>query len=232
MLGLWRKNGLVWGIVASVLVLGMAGCGGDARENETTPPPPTSTEAPSTATGANPSLNLSGPSLGVGVTGGATGETSLPGCSDPNDEECPAALQLPLDGEATVDGVHINYPARYFQARTDADAPEGVLIRIEPSARNKYDERAVFDVYWADSIEDATAALESPESADWQTETLHGVIAVSKDTTQDPPVTTVIGAMTTPDERVLVLKLTVNGKYGWDLWSRVYEDMLNSLQVE
>ena len=230
---LWNDR-RVWGVLLLVLaLLGLVACGGETKESQTASSAPTPTaETSNTEASGTPSLNLSGPSLGVGVGDDAQSDTPLPGCSDPDDEECPAALQLPLDGEAIAEGVHINYPARYFDARTGADAPEGTLILIEPSERNKYDERAVFEVYWADSIKEATAALESPESAEWHTETLHGVIAVSKDTAQDPPLTTVIGAMTTPDERVLVLKLTVNGKYGWDLWSRVYEDMLNSLQVE
>ena len=234
MSGMLRKNWRAGGAWLLVLVLGLAACGGNASQNDVATSVPTSETAATPHTEADnaASLNLSGPNLGAGTGEDAGAGAQLPGCSDPNDEECPAALQLPLDGEASADGVHIRYPARYFDARTGADAPEDTLIVIEPSERNKYDERAVFTVYWADSVEEATAALDAPESAEWQTETLHGVIAVSKDTTQDPPITTTIGAMTTPDGRVLAFKLTVNGKYGWDLWSRVYEDMLDSLRVE
>lgn len=230
---LWHDR-RVWGVLLLALaLLGLVSCGGKTQEEQTTSPTPTPTAETSDAEASgNPSLNLSGPNLGAAIGEAPQSDTQLPGCSDPDDEECPAALRLPLDGEATAESVHINYPARYFDARTGADAPDGTLILIEPSERNKYDERAVFEVYWADSIKEATATLESPESTEWQTETLHGVISVSKDTAQDPPLTTVIGAMTTPDERVLVFKLTVNGKYGWDLWSQVYADMLNSLRVE
>ena len=223
----WKK-GRLWVVMWVVLAVGLVACGADGSEDEAVPPSPTAEAAEN----GGASLNLSGPSLAVGTGGDAEDGTQLPGCSDPNDEECPAALQLPLDGEASAEGVHINYPARYFDARTGDDAPSGVLIVIEPSERNKYDERAVFEVYWASSVEEATSALDAPESAAWQTDTLQGVIAVSKDTTQDPPLTTTIGAMAAPDGRVVVLKLTTTGKYGWDLWSRVYEDMLNTLTVE
>lgn len=218
-----RRNWRLWSVALMVLALGLAACGGKSSETAKTP----------TAEGSGtPGLNLSGPGLNVGADASGGDDAKLPGCSDPNDEECPAALDLPLDGEASADGVHINYPARYFTAHSGEEAPDDVLIVIEPSERNKYDERAVFEVYWADSVEAATAALDAPARADWQTETLRGVIAVGKDTTQDPPVTTTIGAMTTTDGRVIVLKLTTTGKYGWDLWSRVYEDMLSSLRVE
>ncbi len=227
---LWKNRRLLWYVLLMVLVLGVTACSGKTENNEAPAAPATAqAEQPQNAEDA---LNLSGPSLGVGTEEDAADGAQLPGCSDPNDEECPAALQLTLDGEASADGVHINYPARYFDARTGADAPDDVLIAIEPSERNKYDERAVFEVYWAQSVEDAISVLDKPESATWQTDTLHGVIAVSKDATQDPPLTTTIGAMTTPDGRVLVLKLTTTGKYGWDLWSGVYEDMLGTLNVE
>ncbi len=219
----WKK-GYVWGVaLVTLLALSLAACG-----EKTTEPSETS---PAEGNGT-PTLNLSGPTLGFGEAAEDQAQPQLPGCSDPSDEECPAALRLTLDGEASADSVHINYPARYFVARSGADAPENVLIVIEPSERNKYDERAVFELYWADSVEAAVSALDSPESAQWQTDTLQGVIAVSKDTTQDPPVTTTIGAMRAPDGRVIVLKLTTTGKYGWDLWSRVYDDMLASLRVE
>ena len=52
-----------------------------------------------------------------------------------------------------------------------------------------------------------------------------------KDPTQDPPVNTTIGAFALPDGRAIVLKAITTGKYGWDLYTRLYEDMLNSLAV-
>ncbi len=228
-----RKNWTLWSVLLVVLVLGLTACGGDTAENgnEASAATP-EVSAPTSDAGENASPNLNGPSLTVGASGDAADGASLPGCSDPNDEECPAALQLTLDGDVSAEGVSLNYPARYFDARTGADTPDNVLIVIEPSERNKYDERAVFEVYWADSIEAATATLNAPESTEWQTETLHGVIAVSKDLAQDPPLTTTVGALSTAEGRVLVLKLTTTGKYGWDLWSRVYEDMLKTLRVE
>ena len=58
-----------------------------------------------------------------------------------------------------------------------------------------------------------------------------GTIGVVKDDTQDPPVNTTIGAFGTKDGRAIVLKLITTGQYGWDLYSQLYQDMLNTLTV-
>jgi hypothetical protein len=168
--------------------------------------------------------NLVIPSLPIQSPGGG-----LPGCSDPNDTECPAALSFDLDGEASSGGVTIRYPARYFDATTGGDP---VLIAIQPSEKYAFPEQASFQVYFADSIDQALAELQDPLMADWTAATgLSGKVGVVKDRAQDPPVNTVIGAFSLPDGRVIVLKLVATGKYGWDLFSQIYSQMLDTLTV-
>ena len=96
---------------------------------------------------------------------------------------------------------------------------------------NKFEERAVFEAYFAESVEAALSGLSEPEIADWTAAGLSGKIGVSRDQTQDPPVNTTIGAFALADGRAVVLKLTSTGKYGWDLWSQVYANMLETLTV-
>ncbi len=137
---------------------------------------------------------------------------------------------MDMDGEASVGGITVSYPTRYFTAATDEEGD--IPIEITPSENNRFAETATFQIYYADSVEAALAELTDPETADWQTDTFdEGTIGVVKDPTQDPPVNTTIGAFALPDGRAIVLKAITTGKYGWDLYTRLYEDMLNSLAV-
>lgn len=212
-------------IVLLLLALGLAACGDDGGDNDSngTDPTPESTEAASPALATGPDL-----AIGVGNDNGPT-ENSLPGCSDSDAEECPNPVVMDLDATVSSGGVSVSYPERYFNATTNED---GVLIEITPSENNKFDEEAVFEIYFADSIEDALAGLTDPDTAEWSNDTLAGTIGVTRDSTQDPPVNTTIGAFDLADGRTVVVKLQTTGQYGWDLWLRVYEDMLNMLAVE
>lgn len=219
------KRWAAWVAVLVVLVLALAACGGDedgASGSSSNQPSATP------AAGMGGGLAMNPPALGV-APGGAV--SSMPGCSDPNDDECPAALDLPLGGLASAGGVALNYPNTLFKATITSRAADGVLIRIEPSEANKYAELATFEVYFADSIDAALAVLTEPEVVEWAAPSLTGKVGVSRDQTSDPPVATTIGALSLADGRTVVLKATTTGKYGWDLWHRVYEGMLNSLQV-
>ena len=210
-----------WLAALGVVALSLTACGGESAEQETeTPPTATASANPLDAgglsldagTGLNPALNVSG----------------LPGCSDPNDEACPAPVQMDLDGEIAAGGISLRYPARYFNVTVG----EGeVPLTITPSENNKFEERAVFEAYFAESVEAALSGLSEPEIADWTAAGLSGKIGVSRDQTQDPPVNTTIGAFALADGRAVVLKLTSTGKYGWDLWSQVYANMLETLTV-
>lgn len=212
---------VTWTVIFALLVilaLGLAACGGDDDDTGRAAPEPT--EGPSGAFSPN------APSLSLGAD--LSGENALPGCSDADDEECPAALLMDLDGEVSAGGVTISYPARYFDALSGEQSPDA-LIQIVPSENNRYAEAAVFSVVLMDSPATALDILADPETAEWATDTLSGTIAVSKDATLDPPVNTTVGAFTSEDGRGVVFKLVTTGKYGWDLWSRVYEAMLQSL---
>jgi hypothetical protein len=210
-------------LLTGLLILALAACGGDNKDGKKTEATPTS------ETGGT-SLNLgSGSGLGIQPGGSTSPTSSLPGCSDPNDTECPVPLALDLDGEASAGGVTIHYPTRYFTATTN---PSGdILIEIAPSENNKFNEKATFQVFFAESVNAALAALTDPITAEWKTDTLNGTVGVMKDQTQDPPVNTTIGAFALGDGRTVVLKVVTTGKYGWDLYSQLYEGMLNSLVV-
>jgi hypothetical protein len=213
------------GICILLVMLVLAACGDENEEKNGA-----ETEATPTVS-ATLALDT-GADVGLG-SGGENGTGSqLPGCSDPNDDECPAPLVLDLDGTASAGGVTVQYPTRYFTAVTSDSASTGdVLIEIAPSENNRFAEKATFQIYFAESVEAALAELTDPISAEWQTETLSGTIGVVKDQTQEPPVNTSIGAFEVGDGRVIVLKAITTGKYGWDLHARLYEDMLNSLAV-
>jgi hypothetical protein len=217
-----RRLTWVWLLVGvTVLSLGLAACGG--KSNSSSTPEPSST--PQTSGAFNPG-NV-GPDLSVNLGGGS----GLPGCNDPNDTECPSPVIMTLDQTASVGGVSLRYPSRYFNAATN-DGPVGtILIEITPSDNNKYENKATFQVYFAKSIDEALAELKNPETGTWSNSTLSGTVGVVKDSTQNPQVNTTIGAFSLSDGRVIVLKAVTTGKYGWSLWSRVYEDMLNSLSV-
>jgi hypothetical protein len=212
-------------LLAALFFLALAACGGDNKDHhggndESTPTPESG--------GTVPNLNT-GPGLGIQAGGSTSGSSSLPGCSDPNDNECPVPLVLDLDGEASAGGVTIRYPTRYFAAATREDGD--ILIEITPSENNKFPEKATFQVYFAGSVDAALAGLVDPVTAEWTTDTLNGTIGVMKDQTLDPPVNTTIGAFLLGDGRTVVFEVITTGKYGWDLYARLYEDMLNTLLV-
>jgi hypothetical protein len=155
----------------------------------------------------------------------------LPGCEDVNSEECPAPLQMNLDGTIAEGGITISYPARYFNAASNVN---GVPIEITPSENNRYEDRAMFQVYFADSVDQALAELVDPTSKPWTADNLSstpGVIGVTKDQSQTPPVNTTIGAFPLPDNRVLVFRVVTTGEYGWPLYSEMYRAMLESITL-
>ncbi len=210
-----------WLAMLGIVALSLAACGGDSSERAAeTPPTATAPANPleggglslDAGTGLNPVVNVNG----------------LPGCSDPDDEACPAPVQMDLDGEIVAGGIGLRYPSRYFNVAVGEGA---VPLTITPSENNKFEERAVFEAYFAESVEAALASLSEPEIAEWTAAGLSGKIGVSRDQTQDPPVNTTIGAFALSDGRAVVLKLTSTGKYGWDLWSQVYANMLETLTV-
>ncbi|WP_119068476.1 hypothetical protein [Aggregatilinea lenta] len=222
--------------VIVVLALALAACGGDDDDTDTGTPP-SDTPAASVATEAasggldlnvGPDLNPGGSDLNAATNNG----TLLPGCSDPDTTDCPAPIQMQMDGSISAGGITVAFPVRYFNALTADENPEGVPIQIEPNDTYAFENGAVFQLYFAESAEQATSELTDPVSAPWTAQGLgDGVIAVERDEEQDPPVSTIIGAFPTGDERTVVLKLTVDGQYGWDLFTRVYEAMLNTLTV-
>ena len=216
---------LKWVVMAGViLALTVAACGGENDDNSNNDTTATETAAPNLSSG--PDL-ATGPDLAAGDAE-ATSENRLPGCSDPDSTDCPIPLDMDLDATASGGGVTVSYPDRYFDAAT---ADDGVLITITPSENNKYDERAEFEIYFADSVEDALAGLTDPITGDWSNDALDGTIGVVLDDTQDPPLNTSIGAFNLADGRTIVMKAITTGQYGWDLWSQVYEDILNTLVV-
>jgi hypothetical protein len=233
-----KKHRIFWlSVVLAALILALAACGGDDEDREPTAAPtasaPAAGDATEAASGAlnleaGPSLNLGGDDLNAATNNG----TQLPGCSDPNSTDCPAPIQMQMDGSISNGGITINYPARYFNALTASENPQGVPVQIEPNDTYAFENKAVFQVYFAESTEQATSELTDPVSAPWTAQGLgDGVIAVERNEEQDPPVSTIIGAFPVDDGRTVVLKLTVDGQYGWDLFSRVYEAMLNTLSV-
>lgn len=214
-----KKN---WLLIVLVLALGLAACGDDDSDNgDPVTPTVAATEVSGGAfnPGAAPDLSLN------------LGGSGLPGCNDPDDTACPSPLEFPLDADVSNGGISIQYSSRYFDAQTEGTT-DGVPIEISPSGNYKFEEQATFLVYFAPSVEDALASLQEPETGTWENATLSGTVGVVKDDTQDPPVNTTIGAFTVPDGRVVVLKLVTTGKYGWDLLSLTYENMLNTLTVE
>jgi hypothetical protein len=234
-----RSRGL-WLAIALVLIMALAACGGDDNDNDNgdanqddSPTPTAETDAAA----GTPQLDLNlGPQLEVG--GAADSEPAeaglvgrLPGCSDPDAEDCPSPVNLPLDEQATGDGITVSYLSRYFAPAEDT--PDDVAIRIVPGERFPFQEQAEFDVYRADSVESAISVIEATDSGEWTSgQGWNGTIAVQKDNSQDPQVNTSIGAFELPDGGVIVLRAVTTGQYGWDLWSVIYEQMLNSLVVE
>lgn len=205
-----------------VIALGAAACGSDGDEESA------STAEPTADAGSPPGgVSLDG-GLGLNLDTGGGSASGLPGCADPNDDECPLPLVMDLDGEIAAGGVSVRYPDRYF----DAAPGEGdVLFTITPSENNRFAEHAVFEAAFAESVEAALAVLAEPETAEWTAGALSGTIGVVRDETQDPPVNTTVGAFALEDGRAVVLTLTTTGKYGWDLWSQIYASMLDTLAV-
>lgn len=219
------------GVIIGLLALALAACGGDEDKKDTPTDTPTAASEPGVLDSAGPSLDLP---AGPAVEPAAALGQQMPGCSDADSDECPAPVDLPMQGDAdqiTVDGVSLRYPSRYFDAASGDSAPEGVLVELTPSANNRYEQRVIFQVYFADSEASALAPLTDPESAAWSTGTLTGTIAVTRDDEADPPASVTIGAFPLADGRVIVLRADTTGLYGWDLWVRVYENILNSLTV-
>jgi hypothetical protein len=233
-------------VVAAMLALALAACGdddddatddntGDQPAAEESDSPDEEAAAPDLGgldTGLGPDLgpDLGAPGPGPDAPAGLGGQ--LPGCSDPDSEECPAPVDLPGPFETvTVEGVSLDYPSRYFNAATSPDAPDGVLIELTPSENLKYEQTITVQVYFAESVEDALSDLSDPESAPWSTETLDGTIAVSRDDEADPPTSVAVGAFPLADDRVVVLRAETTGEYGWDLYVLVYETLLNTLTV-
>jgi hypothetical protein len=214
------------GLVTIVLLVGLAACGGGDE-----PPAPTPTTEPA-APPAGPSLSVPGAALDTGSPFGVGEGTVMPGCSDPDDEECPMPLLMDLDGSVTAEGVTLRYPDRYFVAQVGESAPDGAAIALAPSENNVYEQTAHFQVYVADSVQAALAPLGSDaEIVDWSIEALGaGKLGVQRDETQQPPANVTIGAFES-GERVIVLRLDTTGKYGWDLWSQLYNNMLNAMTV-
>ncbi|MBN1202870.1 MAG: hypothetical protein JXJ20_13560 [Anaerolineae bacterium] len=220
-----RKSQLIALLVGVlILSLGLVACGGDDSDDDGDSAPDTTPEQ--TAAAADLDLGV-GPDLALG----AAENSGLPGCNDPNDTECPVPLDVDLDGEASAGGVTVSYPARYFDAVTGNDAPDGVLIEIAPNEKYAFEEQATFQVYFAGSVDAALAELDDPLIVEWSTETLSGTVGVVKDRDQDPPENTTIGAFALDDGRAVVLKLATTGQYGWDLYSRIFERMVGSLVV-
>jgi len=224
-------------VIFAALALALAACGGDDDDGNGDSAAPTE-EATAEAAESTGSLSLNaapdlggGPDLATGPGGGAGDDRQLPGCSDPDSEECPAPLDMPLDGEASFEGVSINYPSRYFVAAVGDEAGGDALIAITPSENYRFEEQASFQVYFAESVDAALADLVDPEMAAWNAGALEGTIGVMLDAGQDPQRNTTIGAFELPDGRAIVLQLDTTGKYGWDLFTRVYDGMLQTLTV-
>jgi hypothetical protein len=232
-------------VVAVGLTLALAACdnGGDNAQSDTGDsggPTPTveSVTGGDDGDGSGPNLgtglDVSGPDVAGPDASGGLG-TTLPGCDDLDAEECPVPLDpsvVGMDAEASAGGVTLAYPSRYFDAATSED---DVLITVTPSERNRFELKGTFEVYFADSIDSALAELDDLEgeldSAVWSTDTLTGTIGVVNETAQEPPLTTAIGAFETADGRVIVLKATTTGTFGWYFHTQLYEAMLDSLVV-
>ena len=243
-----HRNKLVFLMVIILLALVMAACGDDDtsnnNSNDTVDPTPTA-ESLSNPAGLDTGLDMTGPSVG-GNSGGDDADhenggigANLPGCDDLESDECPVPLDpslIPLDGEASSGGITVAYASRYFDATTSED---GVLITVTPSERNKFEFKGTFEIYFAQSLDDALADLDDlPGEADtaaWSTDTLTGTISVVNDDTQDPPITAAIGAFTQldapEDDRVIVLKATTTGTFGWYFHTKLYEAMLESVVI-
>lgn len=207
-----RKWGLLTVLLIAMLVL--VACGSDDKDDNKNEA--VSTEASTNALDAGLDLNFA--------------SAALPGCEDVNAEECPAPLQLPMDGTISDSGITVQYPARYFNATTSSEG-----IQISPSENNRYEATAVFQLYFSDSVEQALSELNEPETKDWTASNLSdipGTIGVSTDESQDPPVSTAISAFPLPDNRVLVFRAQTAGEYSWPLYSELYRAMLNSIVVE
>lgn len=233
-----NKRALVLALLLTLSLL-LVACGDDDKDESPTP----TTESTPTVEAADPTAETTEPTpvAGLNLDGGVgnldTGSgldpvSNLPGCSDPDAEDCPVPLDVPLDGEAVAGDVTLPYVARYFDATTTPDAAEGeALIEIVPSERNKFEFKGTFTVYFAESIDAALAELVEPEITEWSTDTLTGKVGVSRDESGDEVLTTSIGAFETADGRVIVLKAVTTGKFGWDFHVILYEKMLAGLTV-
>ena len=210
-----------------VLALALAACSDDSSSDQQDEVPTEAmAEASAEATSESGAFNPSGPSLDISVPG------QLPGCSDPDDDACPMPLELALDGEISQEGITLSYPPRYFEARVGDQTGSDVPIEIIPAEHYPFDEEASFSAYFATSTESAVADLAEAEHIAWSTAGgYNGTINVLRNETQDPVTITVVGAFELADGRAVVLELNATGKYGWDLYTTVYTQMLDSLTV-
>lgn len=212
-------------VVGAVLLLVLSACGGgddDKKKNSAQQP----------AGQPTASAGTFDPGGGIGLQVDEPGSSSgLPGCSDPNDTECPAPLDLDLDAQVSGGGIQLSYPSRYFVAHTGAENTEGVLVELVPSDHFNWSSQAVFQVYFADSVEQALSELQDPTLGQWSGSTWSGTIGVVKDQSQEIPANTTIGAFPLENGRVVVLRLQTTGKYGWDLFSQVYTSIVDSFQI-
>lgn len=225
-----------WLALALALTLALAACSSEDDNETAQPSPPPTDESAAETDAATPQLDLDlGPGLALGGGDSEASEPALagrlPGCDEGDSEDCPSPVNLPLDAQTSKDGITVSYLSRYFSI--DEAPPDDVAIRIVPGERFPFDQRAEFELYRADSVESAIAEIEATASGAWTSaQGWEGTIAVQKDDTQDPQVNTSIGAFELPDGGVIVLRAVTTGQYGWDLWSVIYESMLNSLVVE
>jgi hypothetical protein len=232
-----KRRWAVW-MLAGLLILGLglAACGddgdngdnGDAAANggdDATP-----ADSVPDLGGDSPSLDMGGGSNGAGD--GGNGSSGVIGCDDDSDGGvCPPALYSgAIDSTVTADGVSVPYASVYF---AEIDAGDN-LIALQSSENNNYEERATFTAYFAeaDSVDAVLRDLDDPSVHTWEGEQLSGKYGLVQDMDADPPLHTAVGAAPLDDGRVLVLRMEVTGKYGWDTHYEMYEAMLKGITVE
>jgi len=230
-----RPGGRRWiGTLALALLLTalLAACGDDEKDTSTTTPAQT---AAAPVLGSAPSLPAA-PGLNVGAPGGEAGtegeERKLPGCADPNAEECPSPLPPALDATASAQGVQVDYYSRYWEAITSDSAGDPAIV-IRPSEANKFALKGVFTVRFASSAEAVLADLPEAEQSIWTAANLgKGTVATVVDDSAAPPRATVYGVFPLEDGRALVFEMDATGQYSLDFHHDVYAAMLDSLKLD
>ncbi len=223
-------------VMVLVVVMALAACGDkDEDKEKDNKKAPTATvdngdnSTNSDNSGSSGEFNPVAPSLNV--QSGQSG-VLLPGCSDSDATECPQPLILPMDVSVNVDGVLVAYPEQYFVANGETAPVELTVAENYP-----FDEQATFEISFVESMDDGLAELNELEgeleSVDWNTaQGLIGKIGVVKQAELDPPVNVTVGVFLLPDGRYFKLRLETTGKYGWDLYSLIFQQMLDTLVVE